>query len=260
MLYHNYMAKPILVANWKNHPSSLKEAADLLTTLSRRSMLYKKLSLYIAPPYTYFESVSKRIKGFANLASQDVFFSADGPHTGSVTPDILKSFGVKLAIIGHSERRALGETNEVVATKLKTAFIAGIVPLLCIGETSRDDEGNHLQFIQDQLKFSLEGIRRKEDAEKLIIAYEPVWAIGKRASEAMSPTDLAEMVIFIKKALTDIFGRDAADVIPVLYGGSVDGSNAEPLYKETGIRGFLVGRASLKSKEFCEIAEALISS
>jgi triosephosphate isomerase len=254
------MAKPILIANWKNNPSSQKEAADLLTSLSRKSALFKKISLFIAPPYTYFESVSKKSKSFASLATQDIFFTAEGPHTGSVTPDILKSFGVKLAIIGHSERRALGETNEVVATKLKTAFMSGIVPLLCIGENARDEEGNHLQFIQDQLKFSLEGIRRKEDAEKLIIAYEPVWAIGKRATEAMSPTELAEMVIFIKKALTDIFGREAADVIPVLYGGSVDNTNAEPLYKETGIRGFLVGRASLKAKEFCDIAQALVSS
>lgn len=254
------MAKPLLIANWKNNPKSPEEATTLLTVLSRKSLLYKKLSLFIAPPYTYFESVHKRALKFASLATQDIFFSSDGPHTGSVTPDILKAFGVKLAIIGHSERRALGETNEVVATKVKTAFMSGIVPVLCIGESERDEEGSHLQFIQDELKFSLEGIRRKEDAEKLIIAYEPVWAIGKRASEAISPTDLAEMVIFIKKTLTDIFGREAADVIPVLYGGSVDVTNAEPLYKETGIRGFLVGRASLDPKAFCEIAQALVSS
>ncbi len=254
------MAKPILIANWKNNPSSLREASDLLTSLARKSALFKKISLFIAPPYTYFESVSKRAKGFSTLAAQDIFFTSEGPHTGSVTPDILKSFGTKLVLIGHSERRTLGETNEVVATKLKTAFASGLVPLLCIGENSRDEEGNHLQFIQEQLKSSLEGIRRKEDAEKLVIAYEPVWAIGKRSTEAMSPTDLAEMVLFIKKSLTDIFGREAADVIPVLYGGSVDGSNAETLYKETGIRGFLVGRASLKAKEFCDIALALVSS
>jgi triosephosphate isomerase len=254
------MAKPILIANWKNNPASLKEATELLVSLGKKAVLYKKVSLFIASPYVYFETVSKKIGKFGSLASQDVFFAAEGPHTGSITPNILKSFNVKLAIIGHSERRSLGETNEVVATKLKTAFIAGIVPVLCIGETVRDEEGNHLQFIQDQLKFSLEGIRRREDAEKLIIAYEPVWAIGKRSNEAVSSTDLAEMVIYIKKVLTDIFGREAADIIPVLYGASVDGTNARQLFKETGIRGFLVGRASLKAKEFCEIAEALISS
>jgi triosephosphate isomerase len=253
------MAKPILVANWKNNPKSAAEAADILTGLSRKSALYKKLALHIAPPYTYFESVSKRAMKFASLASQDIFFSTEGSHTGSVTADILKSFGVRLSIVGHSERRALGETSEVVATKVRTAFASGIVPLVCIGESERDEAGDHLQVIQDQLKFSLEGIRRKEDAEKLIIAYEPVWAIGKRAAEAITSTDLAEMVIFIKKALTDIFGREAADAIPVLYGGSVDATNAESLYRETGIRGFLVGRASLDPKQFSEIAKTLIS-
>jgi triosephosphate isomerase len=254
------MAKPILVANWKNHPKSPEEASELLTALGRKSALYKKLNLFIAPPYVYYESAKKRITKFASLAAQDVFFTSEGTHTGSVTPDILKEFGVKLAIVGHSERRALGETNEVVATKLKNALISGMTPLLCVGENERDEAGNHLQFIQDQLKQSLEGVRRKEDAAKLIIAYEPAWAIGKRSDEAVSPTDLAEMVIFIKKTLTDIFGREEADVIPVLYGGSVNINNAEPLYKETGIRGLLVGRASLDPKEFCQIAEALISA
>lgn len=254
------MAKPILVANWKNHPKSPEEASELLTALGRKSQLYKKVTLFIAPPYVYFESARKRIAKFASLATQDIFFTSEGTHTGSTTPDILKSFGVKLSIIGHSERRELGETNEVVATKVKNALVSGIVPLLCVGEKLRDGDGNHLQYIQDQLKFSLEGVRRKEDAEKLIIAYEPVWAIGQRSQEAISPTDLAEMVIFIKKTLTDIFGREAADVIPVIYGGAVDSTNAEPLYKETGIRGFLIGRAALDAKEFCQIAEALISS
>ncbi len=254
------MAKPILVANWKNNPKSPEEAAELLSALSRKVLLYKKLNLFIAPPYTYLGEARRKIAKFANLASQDIFFSSEGVHTGSVTPDVLKSFGVKLAIIGHSERRILGETNEVVAKKVKTAFASGIVPLVCIGESVRDEEGGHLSFIADQLKLSLEGTRRKEDAERLVIAYEPVWAIGKRASEAITPTDLAEMVIFIKKTLTDIFGREAADTIPVLYGGSVDPTNVESLYKGTGIRGLLVGRASLDSKQLCEIAEALISS
>lgn len=254
------MAKPILVANWKNNPKSSEEANDLLSALGRKALLYKKLSLFIAPPYVYLDAVKKKAAKFAGLATQDIFFSSEGTHTGSVTPDILKSFGVKLSIIGHSERRVLGETNEVVSSKVRTAFASGIVPLLCIGESERDEEGRYLEFIADQLKLSLDGVRRKEDAEKLIIAYEPVWAIGKRSSEAITATDLAEMVIFIKKTLTDIFGREAADQIPVLYGGSVDPTNAESLYKETGIRGFLVGRASLDAKNFCEIAQALVSS
>ncbi|MES2213966.1 MAG: triose-phosphate isomerase family protein [Patescibacteria group bacterium] len=248
--------KPILVANWKNHPDSLARAATIVTGLSKKAATYKKLATYIAPPLPYFETVGKKIKGFGNLASQDIFFAAEGTYTGAVTPDILKSFGVKLSIIGHSERRALGETNEVAADKIKCALRSGVTPLLCVGEKDRDPEGEHFEFIREELRLSLEGVRRKDDAGKLIIAYEPVWAIGKRSKEAMQPTDLAQMVIFIKKVLTDIFGRESAETIPILYGGSVEGDNARALL-ETGINGFLIGHASLDPKMFSDIALAL---
>ena len=251
------MAKPILVANWKNHPDSLSQANALASGLAKRSKIYKKLNTFIAPPLPYFESVSKKIKSFAHLSAQDIFFTADGTHTGTVTPEILKSFGTRLSIIGHSERRALGETNQVVVQKVKTALRSGITPLLCIGESERDPEGNHFEFLREQLRMSLEGMRRKEDAGKLVIAYEPVWAIGKRAKDAMTPADLSQTVIFIKKVLTDIFGRDAADKIPVIYGGSVEPGNAKELFKEGGVRGFLVGHASLDAKSFIAIAEIL---
>jgi triosephosphate isomerase (TIM) len=250
------MAKLILVANWKNHPESLKRTNSLLSGLSKKSSLYKKVATFIAPPLPFFESVSKKIKSFGTLASQDIFFTPEGTVTGAVTPDILKSFGVKMAIIGHSERRALGETNEVVLEKIKSAFRTGITPLLCVGERERNVEGEHFEFIEEELKLSLEGVRRKDDAERLIVAYEPIWAIGKTASDAITPDDLSQMVMFIKKVLTDIFDRESAERIPILYGGSVEPDNARALM-ETGIRGFLVGHASLDPKNFSLIAEAL---
>src|SRR3989338_3948173 len=151
------MAKPILVANWKNHPGSLDEAKMLLGQLSRDSKFYKKLTLFIAPPFTYFESVSQRLGNFGQLASQNISSLPLGNYTGQVTPDILKSFAVRLAIIGHSERRALGETSEVVATKVKIALRSGITPLVCIGEISRDQDGEHFEFLRDELKSSLAG-------------------------------------------------------------------------------------------------------
>jgi len=251
------MNKPILVANWKNHPDSFSKASTIISGLSKGSSTYKKISTYIAPPLPYFESVSKGIKSFAQLASQDIFFAIEGTYTGAVTPDLLKSFGVKLSIIGHSERRSLGETNEVVSEKIKCALRSGITPLLCIGEHERDREGDHFEFIREQLRLSLEGVRRKDDAGKLVIAYEPIWAIGKKAKDAISPNDLSEMVIFIKKVLSDIFGREAGDTIPILYGGSVEPINAKTIF-ESGINGFLVGHASLDPKSFKTIAEALI--
>lgn len=251
------MSKPILVANWKNHPESLKKASIILKGLSKSPALYKKLSTYIAPPLPYFESTQKMIKSFAGMASQDISFAVDGTYTGVVTPEILKNFGVKLSIIGHSERRALGETNEVVSDKIKCALRSGITPLLCVGEQERDAEGNHFEFIREELRLSLEGVRRKDDAHRLVIAYEPIWAIGHKAKDAIKPSDLGEMSLFIKKVLTDIFGRQSAEQIPILYGGSVKPENAKSIY-ESGINGFLVGGASLDPKSFKEIAESLI--
>lgn len=251
------MSKLILVGNWKNHPGSLREVLILLNGLSKRAKLFKKISTFIAPPLPFMETVSKKAKKLGQLASQDIFFAPDGTYTGVVTPDILKSFGIKLSIIGHSERRTLGETNQVVAQKVKTALRAGIVPLICIGEENHDAEGSYFEILNEQIRASLEGVRRKDDAQRLVIAYEPIWAIGKRAKDAMEPHELSQMVIFIKKVLTEIFGRESADKIPVLYGGSVDANNAEALLKDTGIRGFLVGRASLEAKSFASIAEAL---
>jgi triosephosphate isomerase (TIM) len=251
--------KLILVGNWKNHPSSLPEATQLLSSLTKKAALYKKLATFIAPPLPYLDTVAKRVRRVGSLASQDIFFAPEGTYTGVVTPDILKSFGVKLALIGHSERRKLGETSQVVAEKVKTALRSGIVPLVCIGEEEHDTEGNYFEFLREELKSSLEGIRRKDDAERLIIAYEPVWAIGRRAKDAMEPKELSQMVIFIKKVLTEIFGRESAEKIPVLYGGSVESANAQSLIREGGVRGFLVGRASLDGRQFASIAEALIN-
>jgi len=251
------MSKPILVANWKNHPDSLSKATLLLGALSKNSLIYKKVSTFIAPPLPYFESASKKIKSFSGLASQDIFFTAEGTHTGSITPEILKSFGVRLSIIGHSERRALGETNNIVSDKIKTALQAGITPLLCVGEIVRDNDGEHFEFVREELRLSLEGVRRKDDAKRLIIAYEPVWAIGKKAKDAMKPSEISEMVIFIRKVLTDIFGRELAEHIPVLYGGSVEPENARAIM-DSGVNGFLVGHASLDPKDFKEIALSLI--
>ncbi|MEK7177097.1 MAG: triose-phosphate isomerase [Patescibacteria group bacterium] len=253
------MAKPVLIANWKNYPSSFSEAKNLLGQLSRDRKFYKKLSLFIAPPLPYLESVALKSKGFARLAIQDTTNLSGGTYTGVVTPDILKSFGVGLVILGHSEQRALGETNEAVSQKVITALRSGFTPLVCVGELSRDQEGRHFEFLREQLKSSLAGLNKKTQAAKLAIAYEPVWAIGKSAIEAIGPSDLSESTIFIKKVLSDMFGRSTADRIPILYGGSVEPANAKTLFSKTGVKGYLVGHASLSAKNFKAIAIALTS-
>ena len=251
------MARPLVVANWKNYPGSLEEVKDLLRGMSRKSQLYKKVSLHIAPPLTYLDIVSKNAKNFAQLASQDISSQYEGTYTGLITPDILKSFGVKLSIIGHSEQRSLGETDELVSQKVKIALRAGITPLVCIGEVARDQDGEHYAQLERQIKLSLASLKKNEGS-KIVIAYEPVWAIGKNAKGVLEPTDLSQSVLFIKKVLTDIFGRLVAERIPVLYGGSVDATNVSNL-SGTGIKGFLVGRASLNAKNFEALTRTLIN-
>lgn len=251
------MAKPILIANWKNHPSSLEEAKTILKDLSKKSSLYKKVSLFIAPPTPFFAEVASRTTKYAKLGSQDISTLTKGSYTGEVTPDILKSFGVRLAIVGHSEQRALGVTNEVVAYKVKVALKAGIVPVICIGELVHDHEGEHFEFLREQIKASLSNLS-KQSVISVILAYEPIWAIGKKGSEAISPTDLNQTILFIRKILSDLFGRKAAEGVAIIYGGSVDPSNALALIKEGGVRGFLVGHASLKAKSFEVITHALL--
>lgn len=247
------MSKPILVANWKNYPSSLSLAQKLLKDLSKKKLLYKKVSFFIAPPLPYMESAALKAKSFSQLASQNISVIEGETRTGEVTPEILKSFGVKLAILGHSERRALGETAAELAQKIKVALRAGIAPLVCIGEKARDTDGEHFELLRQELKLILGGLSKKE-VGKLALVYEPVWAIGKSSKDAIEPRELSQTVMFMRKVLTDLFGRDAAEKVPILYGGSVEPNNAMELMKDGGVRGFLVGHASLKAKSMEAIA------
>ena len=251
------MAKSILVANWKNHPDSLSLAKALLKEMAKKRELYKKLSLFIAPPFTYFESVSDNLGNFGKLASQNISALPSGNYTGQVTPDILKGFGVRLAIIGHSERRGFGETSEHIAKKIKVALRVGIVPLVCIGEKERDTDGENFQFIQQELKLLLGGLSKKE-VTRVAVAYEPVWAIGKHAKDAIDPVELSQTVVFMRKIFSDLFGRGAAEKIPILYGGSVEPANAGELMRNSGVRGFLIGHASLSAKSFEAIARSIL--
>jgi len=253
------MTKAILVANWKNYPGSIAEAKSLLNNLVRDYRTYKKLNLFIAPPAPYLELVSSKVKSLGSLASQDFpALEKKETRTGSITGDILKSFGIKLSIIGHSEIRAQGETSQEVSNKVKLALSAGITPLVCIGEKVHDNDGDYFEYLEEQIKSSLEGISRK-DMKKVIVAYEPVWAIGKDATGVIEPKDLTQTIIFIRKILSDIFTGDIALSVPILYGGSVDVSNIEGLWNETGVSGFLVGRASLDAKVFKKLTEILIT-
>ncbi len=250
------MAKPILVANWKNYPASPLEARSILKKYSQNREIYKKTHFFVAPPLPYIGDVSEKIKAFGGLCVQNLAGISSGTHTGLVLPDILKSFATKAAIVGHSERRKLGETSEDVAKKVQIALKAGIAPIVCVGEEVQDSDGEYFEFLRGQIKKSLSELK-KSDAAKIVIAYEPVWAIGKDAQRPIEPEELSQSILFIKKVLTEMYGRIVASKIAILYGGSVDDSNAEALAAVPGVAGFLVGRASLNAGDFKKIAEAL---
>ncbi len=251
------MAKPILVANWKNYPGSLVEARAILNGLVKKKAIYKKLNLFVAPPAVYLGAVAERVQGWGSVAVENLSSQEKGTHTGEVTPEILKSFGVRLAILGHSEQRALGETASSVAEKAKIALKSGFIPLICFGEQVRDAEGEYFEFLRQELKTLLKEVK-KGDAHKIVLAYEPIWAIGSKSTGPIDPTELAQTILYIKKILSDLYGRKVAETIAVLYGGSVDETNAGILIRNSGVRGFLVGRASLDPKKFESIASAIL--
>ena len=187
-----------------------------------------------------------------SYGAQNVFCEKDGSHTGETSLSMLKDAGVSHIILGHSERRAKGETSEDVQKKISLVLKEKLIPILCIGEAERDMEGEYLSVIKNEIKDALKDVSQA-NVKKIVIAYEPVWAIGKTGEEAITGRDLHEMTLYIRKVLSDLYNQRTAFSVPVLYGGSVTGNNAKDIFSEGEVQGFLVGRASLDAKEFGKI-------
>jgi len=246
------------IANWKLNPTTLKEAIKLARETDKNGAV-------ICPPFIFLLDVKKVLKR-ASLGAQDVFWEEEGPYTGEVSPAMLKSFGVKYVIIGHSERRRwLNETDEMVNKKVKAALEAGLKVILCVGEqlaVRKRGLSVAKNFVKSQLQKGLKGVREIKNwklsagggsafggkTRNLIIAYEPIWAIG--TGRADKPKDTAEMAKFIKNLLRSKFYILNS---MVLYGGSVNSQNAANFLKLKEIDGALVGGASLRPNEFNEI-------
>jgi len=247
------MTKRLVIANWKMNPESLSEAKALFFKVNTHAKKLRRTTVVICPPALYISALSaKKSKIF--LGAQNVFWKVNGAHTGEIGASQLREAGAKFVIIGHSERRALGETDGDVSRKARAALSFSLVPIICVGESERDSHGAFLGALERQIRGSLSGIPKANFSE-IILAYEPLWAIGKGVSYAMSARTLHETVIFLRKVLTSICGRNIADRVAILYGGSVDPKNAEELVADGNVRGFLVGGASLVAKKFTEILD-----
>jgi triosephosphate isomerase len=231
---------------------SAQVAQEFALKLRRKARSIPGVESWIAPPSLFLPQVAEVLKSSPiKVGGQSVSAFAEGAHTGELSASMLKASGAQFVIAGHSERRAAGEDSAAVRGQVECALGAGLFAILCVGERERDHEGEHFEFIESQLTSALKSF--PYSLSRLVIAYEPVWAIGKRSDEAMKPQELQEVTIFIRKILTDMLGREKAARIKILYGGSVDETNAQALLAEGGISGFLIGRASTTIDSFLQI-------
>jgi len=245
--------KKIIVANWKMNPKTAREAVSIFNKIRTHVFKLKNTKVVICPPAVFLNSFSfnKKSKSFA-LGAQDVFYEQQGAFTGKISPLQLRDAGANHVILGHSEMRASGETGEIIAKKIGACIKYLITPIVCVGEINRDEEGRYMALLRNQIHETFIGIP-KTAIRKIVIAYEPVWAIGKDALREVTTEEARETIIFIRKVLSEIFDHKLCQNATILYGGSVSAKNAQEFLQHSYIDGFLVGRASLDPKEFIEI-------
>jgi triosephosphate isomerase len=249
--------KPFIAGNWKMH-KTIPEAVEMVKTLKEASSELTDAELVVIPPYTMLTEVKKVIEGSSvQLGAQNLFWEEKGAFTGEVSPLMLKDAGCQYVTIGHSERRQyFGETNETVNKKIKAALAHELTPIMCIGESLAEREkGKTMAKVETQINSGLEGLE-KEETKLIVIAYEPIWAIGTGVTA--TPAQAEEVHSFIRDKLAEKYGNEIASYAIILYGGSVKPDNAYSLLKENNINGALVGGASLEAESFVQITKEAI--
>jgi triosephosphate isomerase (TIM) len=246
------MRTPVIAGNWKLF-KTIAEATAVVNELKPLVAVTKDVEIVVAPVFTALSRVADALAGSnVHLAAQDSYWEEEGAFTGEVSPKLLKNAGCSHVIVGHSERRQFfGETDETVNKKVKAVISAGLKAIVCVGESLAEREADKtFAVIENQIKNGLTGLYDKS-LKQVIIAYEPVWAIGtgKTASDAQAQ----EVHAFIRGLVAKFFGQPAADAIRILYGGSVKPDNVKGLMAQSDIDGALVGGASLKADSFSAI-------
>ena len=245
-----------MVGNWKMNPETLGEAREIFSKIKRAAKKNGNVATIICPPSIFISSLSELLEKSVKVGAQDVFWAEDFAHTGQIDSRMLKQFGCEYVILGHSEMRAVYDTDETVSKKVLAALKENIKVILCIGEKERDPHGVYLEFLTKQIKNSLSRVQKKS-LDKIYIAYEPLWAIGKSEAEAINSESMHSMSIFVRKVLSDMYGKEEASSVSIIYGGSVTPENAAQIFVGNQIDGFLLGRQSLSPEGFGEIMAIL---
>ena len=245
------MRKKVIAGNWKMNmlPNEAMAFIEELAPLVKNT----ENEVILCVPYTdLFYSLLTAQETNIKIGAQNMHFEESGAYTGEVSGKMLKSIGVEYVIIGHSERRQyFAETDESVNKKIKAAFLNGLKPIVCVGETlEQREEGKTVEIITKQTQLALDGLTN-EQVENTIIAYEPIWAIG--TGKTATSEDANNSIKEIRNKIGKIYGQNTADRVIIQYGGSVKSSNAKELFEMSDIDGGLVGGASLKSEEFSKI-------
>ena len=248
------MRKPIIAGNWKMHKAP-EESIALASGIKRDLFNIENTEIVLCPPFTSLSDVRDVIAD-TNIAlgAQNMYWKTEGAFTGEISPKMLKALDCKYVIIGHSERRAyFGETNETVNKKLKMALAEGLLPVMCVGEKLEEREGGKtFEVVSEHVEKALLNISEKEILN-MVIAYEPVWAIG--TGKNATPHEAEEVHKFIRELLAKKYGKEISESIRIQYGGSVKPANIDALIKEKDIDGALVGGASLKVESFVDIVK-----
>jgi triosephosphate isomerase len=243
---------PFIAGNWKMN-KTIAEALDLVRQLKASISGVEGVEVAIAPPFTALYAIHQELKDSSiNLAAQNLFWEEKGAFTGEIAPFMLKELGCKYVIIGHSERRQFfGETDETANRRVKAALGQGLKPIFCIGETLNErEEGKTFSVVERQVVVGLRDLG-KDKIKSIVIAYEPVWAIG--TGKTATPEEAEEVHLFIRQKLGKLFSREIADGVQIQYGGSVTPDNIKGLMSQENIDGALVGGASLKAETFLKI-------
>ncbi len=248
------MNRKIVAGNWKMNTlleSAIRLAGEVDALLSERNP--GDVTVVLIPPFPFIHNVADVIdRTKIKVGAQNCASEAEGAYTGEVSAAMIASTGSEYVIIGHSERRQyFGENDEILSKKLKLALENDLIPIFCIGEKLEEREaGKQFEVVENQLKNTILSLS-VDDVKKLVIAYEPVWAIG--TGKTATPDQAQEIHAHIRKLLADKFGTDIANEVPVLYGGSVKPGNAKELFAQPDIDGGLIGGASLKANDFVDI-------